>query len=190
MTEAQVERFEQAAAGDREAFWSLVSPFRGLIYSVAFGMLKDPERAEDLLHEVMVKAYSGLPNLRDPAKLSSWLYSMTRFQCNELIRKEQRRRRVMNESGPTMTRVVPVDDWREKENWLTRMEEALAELPEPFRVILGMKYTSGLSCRDIGEALGISVAAVKSRLFEARKLLRKKTQAALRAEEGERDGMS
>lgn len=190
MTAVQVEHYEEAAAGDREAFWRLVSPYRGLVYSVAYGILKDPEKAEDLLHEVLVKAYQALPNLRDPKKLSSWLYSMTRFQCNELMRKEKRRRKLIERSGPTLNRVVPVGEWREKEQWLTMMEEALLELPEPFRVILAMKYTNDASCRDIGDTLGISIPAVKSRLFEARKLLRKKTQArANRAEEGDH-GMS
>jgi len=43
-------------------------------------------------------------------------------------------------------------------------------------VILGMKYMNDYSCNEIAEILGISLSAVKSRLFEARKLLRRKTE--------------
>ena len=83
--------FAKAVAGDSEAFWELVSPYRGLIYSVALAMLKDPERAEDQLHDVLVTAFRSLSNLRDIRKLASWLYSMSRYRALEFIRREQRR---------------------------------------------------------------------------------------------------
>ena len=186
VTEVSQDLYERARRGDREAFWELVAPYRGLIYSVALGMLKDPERAEDQLHDVLLTAFKSLSNLRDPAKLASWLHSMTRFKTLEFIRKEQRMRGAHHESRELLPRVVSVTEMMEKEQWLTRMEEALGHLPEPFRVILGMKYMNDYSCRQIGEILEISVSAVKSRLFEARKLLKKTTEAlAARQEEAQ-----
>ena len=67
--------------------------------------------------------------------------------------------------------VVRVSEMARKEKWLNQMEDSMQHLPEPFRVILGMKYMNSYSCRQIAEILDISVPAVKSRLFEARKLL-------------------
>lgn len=176
MAESNAELFKQAKHGDADAFWKLVSPYRGLVYSVALGILKDSERAEDQLHDVLVTAFKSLGNLRDPAKLASWLHSLTRFRTMELIRKEQRLRTAMHQSA-ALPRVVSVAEMAEKEQWLTHMEDALNHLPEPFRVILGMKYMNDYSCKEMAEILDISIPAVKSRLFEARKLLRKMTEA-------------
>lgn len=176
MTDSNAELFKRAKKGDADAFWKLVSPYRGLVYSVALGILKDHERAEDQLHDVLVTAFKSLANLRDPAKLASWLHSLTRFRTMELIRKEQRLRGALHQS-PALTPVVSVAELAEKERWLTHMEDALQHLPEPFRVILGMKYMNDYSCKEMAEILDISVPAVKSRLFEARKLLKKMTEA-------------
>ena len=82
-----------------------------------------------------------------------------------------------------MATVVPVGEAQEKERRLVTMEEAMKGLPEPFRVILNLKYMNDYSCKEIAEVLEISVAAVKSRLFEARKLLRRMTDALAEREE-------
>ena len=84
-----------------------------------------------------------------------------------------------------LTPVVPVAELMEKEERLSHMEEALGHLPEPFRVILGMKYMNDYSCREIADILDISVSAVKSRLFEARKLLRKMTESLKERRQGQ-----
>ncbi len=178
MTEVDTDLFERAATGDRDAFWRLLLPYRGLIYSVALGMLKNHERAEDQLHDVYLTAFRSIRNLRDPKKLPSWLYSVTRNHIYDHMRREMRLRKASREAATAqLARVVPVSELAEKEAWFTQMEEAMAHLPEPFRVILGMKYMNDYSCKEIAEILHISVSAVKSRLFEARKLLRKRTEA-------------
>ena len=68
MPEVDREMFDRAVGGDREAFWRLVVPYRGLIYSVARGMLRDHDRAEDQIGDVLIRAFRSLPNLRDPAR--------------------------------------------------------------------------------------------------------------------------
>jgi RNA polymerase sigma-70 factor (ECF subfamily) len=79
---------------------------------------------------------------------------------------------------------VPIGDIMAQEEWLTNMEEALGQLPEPFRVILALKYMHHASCQEIAQILDLSMPAVKSRLFEARKLLRKKTELLAEREKG------
>jgi RNA polymerase sigma factor (sigma-70 family) len=174
MTQVDQELLERAARGDREAFWKLVLPYRGLVYSAAFGMLKKHEEAEDLLHEVLLTAFGSLSSVREPARLPGWLYSMTRNRIMDLARREQRQRGALLDHA-RVAPVVPMSELLEKEAWLTSMEGAIEQLPEPFRLILGLKYMNDYSCREIAEILDLSVTAVKSRLFEARKLLRKLT---------------
>jgi len=177
MTAPDPELFRQACQGDRDAFWQLIVPYRGLVYSVAFGMLKNHEQAEDKLHDVLVVACRALPNLRDPKRLPGWLYSITRNHIRDGMRRAKRLRLATNEIAARTAEVVRVSEMAEKEAWLTQMEESMRHLPEPFRIILGMKYMNAYSCRQIAEILDISVPAVKSRLFEARKLLRRRMEA-------------
>lgn len=178
--------FEKAVQGDVEAFWKLILPYRGLVYSVAFGMLRDHEQACDQLHDVLVTAFHAIPNLRNADRLTSWLYSLTRNRIMEVMRKESRLRSILHEAQPSLTAVVPMAELFEKETWLTHMEGALGQLPEPFRIILALKYMNGYSCNEIAGALELSVSAVKSRLFEARKLLRNLTEAMAGEEKGMR----
>jgi RNA polymerase sigma-70 factor, ECF subfamily len=176
MPEVDQELFRKAKQGDRDAFWRLVVPYCGLVYSVAFGMLKSRERAEDQMHDTLVVAFRSLPNLRRAEKLPSWLYSVTRNHILDEMRREKRLRLASVAAHRTIE-VVAVGELMAREAWFERMERAMEQLPEPFRVILGMKYMNDYSCREIGEILELSLSAVKSRLFEARKLLRKRMEA-------------
>lgn len=167
--------YDKARDGDADAFWQLVLPHRGLVFSVAFGMLRHRERAEDQLHEVLLQAWRSIANLRDPERLPSWLYTMTRNRILDVQRRDQRMARALDMVSHT-ARVIPVAEAIEKDAWLNTMEAALSELPEPFREILALKYLNQYSLHQIAEILEISEPAVKSRLFQARKLLRLKTE--------------
>jgi RNA polymerase sigma-70 factor (ECF subfamily) len=143
----------------------------GLIYSIALGIMKDPERARDILHESYVKAFKTLNNLRDPLRLASWLHSMVTHLCYDVLRRDALEAQGSVEVMSRTPKVVPIDKVLIKEEELRCLECALSTLPEPFRVILSMKYMNRYSCQEIAGTLGLAVGTVKSRLFEARKLL-------------------
>lgn len=176
-----------ARDGDREAFWRLIGPHRGLIFATAIGMLKDPEAAEDLLHETLLTAARSIGTLRELPCLPGWLHTMTRNLALDTIRRQQRRRKAMA-TAARETRIVPASEWTEKEAWLTTMETAINDLPEPFRVVLALKYMNDYTYEQIAATLGITLGAVRSRLFEARKLLKHKTEALAQAREAEDHG--
>jgi len=170
-------RFKKALRGDQDSFWALIEPHSGLIYSVAFGILKDPEQAQDILHEVYIEAFKSISNLRKANRLPAWLHSLTRNLCYNIIRKSIRAEQGKVQVLRARPKVVPIDEVLIKEEELKQLQIALGELPESFRIILGMKYMNQknfshcYSCKEIAGILDISVEAVKSRLFEARKLL-------------------
>lgn len=166
--------FQQSVQGDPDAFWTMIEPFTGLIYSVAFGIMKDPDAACDVLHESYIKAFNSLYNLRDPHRLASWLHSMVTRISYDALRRLNRDERNMGEVFRRGPRIVPIDEMLVKEEEMKSLEKALATLPEPFRIILGMKYMNRYSCEEIARALDINIGTVKSRLHEARKLLAKR----------------
>jgi RNA polymerase sigma-70 factor, ECF subfamily len=164
--------FERAAAGNREAFWSLILPFRGLIYSVALGILHNHERAEDQLHDVLIQACHSLGRLRRPEKLASWLYTITHHHVMDTLRREQRHYKALPQVVQHTGAIGNGAEQGPKEAQLRHMEHALGELPEPFRLILALKYVNNCPYQEIAEILDLPYSTVKSRLFEARRLLR------------------
>jgi len=180
--------FRKAVCGDSDAYWQLIEPFSGLIYSVALGILKDPELAQDILHEVYVKAFHSLGNLLSPQSISSWLHSITRNLCYERLRKRGRLDKKKKQIFNHKPRVVPIQEILIKEEELQLLQKALDSLPEPFRVILGMKYMNRLKCKEIAGILDISEQAVKSRLFEARKLLARRMTKHKKSMRSEQNG--
>jgi RNA polymerase sigma-70 factor (ECF subfamily) len=172
-------RFERALRGDTEAFWSLVERHSRMLHAVAHGVVHDVEKAQDVVHDTYVRAFSTLGNLRSPEKLGSWLSSMARNVAHEQVRKGEKLGKVIDQIP--VADVVPVSETLIREEELGELEAAMAGLPESHRVVLGLKYMSHLSCGEIAGTLGISVEAAKSRLFEARKLLRRRVEAARKA---------
>jgi RNA polymerase sigma-70 factor (ECF subfamily) len=167
--------FRQAAAGDSRAFWELVTPFRRLVYSVAWGVMHDQERTEDVVQDTWVRAWTTLGSLQSPQKLSGWLYVMARNVAYEHVRQGERQKRIAERNPEPIAE--PVSEAMEASEQVLLMRVALGQLPEQHRVVIAMKYLDGASCKEIAEALGIGVEAAKSRLFEARKLLRHRMES-------------
>lgn len=167
--------FRRATAGDANAFWQLVSPFRRLVYSVAWGVLRDEERTEDVVQDTWVRAWTALGSLQSPQKLSGWLFMMARNVAYEQVRQSDRQARVVERSEEPAS--GPVGDSLETDEQILLMRVALAQLPEQHRLVLAMKYLEGASCKEIADRLEIGTEAAKSRLFEARKLLRNRMES-------------
>jgi RNA polymerase sigma-70 factor (ECF subfamily) len=167
--------FRQAVAGDSRAFWELVSPFRRLVYSVAWGILRDQDRTEDVVQDTLVRAWTTLGSLQSPQKLSGWLYVMARNVAYEQIRQSEKQNRIAERNPEPIAE--PVSDSLEADEQILLMRVALSQLPEQHRVVIAMKYLEEASCKEIADRLEIGVEAAKSRLFEARKLLRNRMES-------------
>ncbi|MDX2177930.1 MAG: sigma-70 family RNA polymerase sigma factor [Candidatus Sumerlaeia bacterium] len=167
----------KALQGDAEAFWKLVKPHERTIFAVALGVLRDPERAEDVLHDTFLRAFSSLGNLKSETRLSSWLYGMARNVAHEHLRKAVRQEKTVA-AMPARPEVVPVTAMLMEEERMKQLDACLDALPEQHRIVLGLKYMQNLSCKEIADTLGIGLEAAKSRLFEARKALHARMKAA------------
>jgi len=161
---------QRALQGDPEAFWQLVRPHERLLFSVAFGVVKDSEEAQDVVQDTYVRAFSTLGSLRAPEKIGGWLFAMARNIAFEHVRKSERQNRA--HAQRPQPEVIPVTELMMQEEESQQLEEAFKLLPEVHRIVLSLKYMNNLSCKEIAETLGIGVEAAKSRLFEARKALR------------------
>ena len=162
---------KQALCGDEGAFITITRKYSKMVYGVAYSMLRDHHLAEDVSQEVFLRAYLFLPELRDPDKLGSWLYSIDRQVCSRFARRLKQAEplndeQVINTISPESIEEQVICNERRREVWT-----ALANLSEGNRQVVVLHYMGDYSTGEIGRILNVSTDAVKSRLRRARRSL-------------------
>ena len=169
-----------AQAGDEQAFAVLYRRYVRPVYSLARHLLGDDERAMDVTQEVFLKAWQGLPRLRDPGALPSWLRIIT----TNIVRDHGRRRKPevtmtddQTDDGrqrEVVDRAPPVTDGLIQEESRQMVRDAVLRLPEPQRVVVIMHHFEDRPVADIAAELGLPLCTVLSRLARGRDALRRR----------------
>lgn len=156
-----------ARRGDPDAFMKLLAPDRPRLESLAHRLLDDSSEVADVLQEVYLSAYRGLPRYRGDSRLSTWLYRITFNAC---LTYEARRPEVVeseSSNGPASPDFAGAVAQR------LDLAAALARLPMEQRALVLMVDRDGFDYRAAAEALSIPLGTVSSRLAAARTKLRK-----------------
>jgi RNA polymerase sigma-70 factor (ECF subfamily) len=170
-----------AKEGNEAAFEELVNRYENKIFRLTKNITGNQEDAEDAMQEAFLKAYTHLQGFQGDSRFYTWL---VRIAANEALMRLRRRRPgqfSLDEPLQGDTDLMPreLEDWRpspERQYADTEMQQLLAEAVEKlepeYRIVLILRDVEELSTQDTAEVLGISVAAVKSRLLRARLKLR------------------
>jgi len=143
------------------------------IYYLALRMLGDAARAEDVTHDVFLKAFQNISGFRGKAGLRTWLYRMTINHCKNLVQSWQQRN-VFNHSHEEMLKNVsartdtPLRVMEIKELG-GRIQNTLNALPEEYRLLLLLAADGTLSYEEIGTLGNQTGDAVRGKLHRARK---------------------
>jgi RNA polymerase sigma-70 factor (ECF subfamily) len=162
---------EQARRGDRDAFAAVVRHYDGGLRALAYRLLGDRDRMDDVLQETYVRAFRGLPRFRGRSRLGTWLY---RIAYNACLDELGRAGRVVH--LPLADVAEPADPRpgvAETVAWRSDLADALAELSPADRAAVLMVDAQGFGYRDAGEVLGVPEGTVASRLNRARAALRR-----------------
>ena len=181
-SEAALEARADRAASD-EAFSRVVEEQADFAYNVAYRMLRNVADAEDAVQEAFISAYRSFHRFKGQSKVSTWLYRIVVNACLMKIRKEKSRAQYLTETGYDD---AVVHDWRndpEKAAINGELREAvesgLAWLSPDLRAAVVLRDVQGLTTEEGAAAVGMSVAAFKSRLHRGRVLLRKHLEGYL-----------
>jgi RNA polymerase sigma-70 factor (ECF subfamily) len=174
----------QAKQGDHAAFTELVNRYARKIYRLARHITQNDQDAEDVLQETFLKAYSRLDQFQGNSKFYTWL---VRIGVNEALMRLRRRRGgqtvSLDEELETGDGSIPRDIASEgsdpeenygREELRESLERAIDSLAEIYRAVFLLRDVEGFSTEETAQMLGLSVAAVKSRLLRARVQLRNK----------------
>lgn len=170
--------------GAPEAVEALVDRYGAWIHRVADRLLGDPRDAEEVTQDVLMTVVGKIGTFRGEAALSSWLYRIAANAAYERLRSRRSRAEVSLE--PVLPvfddegrHVHPIADWSShlEDPAVTgevrsALERAIGRLPDEYRVVLLLRDVEGLGNEEVANTLGLTVAAVKSRLHRARLVLR------------------
>jgi RNA polymerase sigma-70 factor, ECF subfamily len=164
------ELVSRALAGDVRSYEELVSRYERLVAKVLYPYAKREISAEDLMQETFLRAYDRLESFNPEYRFKTWLLAI----ANNLGIDTLRRRREMVEYNQEI-HSEPADGGPEKDAMDAErnasVREAMESLPETYQVPLMLRYNEEMSYAEIAEVLGITVPAVKSRLFRARNMV-------------------
>ncbi len=168
--------------GQHELFYELVRPYERRVYAAALAILRNEHDAEDAAQEAMLKAFANIRQFRAEARFSTWLIQIT---VNEALMRRRRERTVpmegLDNRANDESEYAPRDfaDWREipsealeRKEVRQRLAQALGTLDRKYREVFMLRDMEHLNIQETAEALGISVASVKTRLLRARLMLR------------------
>jgi RNA polymerase sigma-70 factor, ECF subfamily len=181
-TSHELELIDRVQRGENQLFYELVRPYERRVFAAAMAILRNESDAEDVAQEAMLKALRAIRQFRADARFSTWLIQIT---VNEaLMRQRKDRNGVMeaiDDRRDEESDYAPRDfaDWREipsealeRKEVRQRLAHALASLDRKYREVFVLRDMEQLNIQETAEALGISIASVKTRLLRARLMLR------------------
>lgn len=154
-------------AGQPEAMAELYDRYGDPAYALALRITGDDARAEDVVQEAFVKIWRQAARFDSQrGSLRAWVMAVVRNQALDVFRGRagrERREVDLDQIGPD-ARVC--DPWPHVSASLlrSRVRTALCSLPPEQRQVVELSYFSGLTCREIGNMLGLPLGTVKSRL--------------------------
>ena len=165
-------------------FEATALPFLDQLYSAALRMTRKPADAEDLVQETFVKAFAAFHQFEEGTNLKAWLYRILTNTYINIYRKKQRE--------PQQSMTDEIDDWslaraaehtsaglRSAETEAldhlpdSAVKDALANLPDDFRMAVYLADVEGFSYKEIAEIMGTPIGTVMSRLHRGRKALQR-----------------
>ena len=176
-------------------FEQQVMPLADRLFGAAMRYTRDPVDAQDLLQEAMVKAYRSYHQYQQGTNLKAWLYRVVHTTYLSMYRKKQRRpqENLTDEWGDhTLYDALGTSGSAEEEvlEGFTDevVKEALAALPEQFRMAVYYADVEGFAYKEIAEIMGTPVGTVMSRIHRGRKGLQQALEDHARARGLIRDG--
>lgn len=160
-----------AAAGDRQAFAAIYERHHQAIYRYCRSILGNDEDAADALQNAMTRAMQGLAGERREVALKPWLYRIAHNESISLLRRRRPQATMEAAEVAGATTGPALEGTAESRERLHQLVADLRELPERQRGALLMRELSGLPYDGVAVALGISAAAAKQSVFEARTAL-------------------
>jgi len=164
------ETLARCARGEAAAFADIVREHQSMVFSLAYHLLHDRGRAEEVAQDVFFRLYGHIASIKSADHLVFWLRKVTCRRAIDEVRK-------LPKAPPASLEEIaePAGDSPQPDPLLSeRLRRLVASLAEDARAVIVLRYQEELELAEIAEILAIPVNTVKSRLQRALEILREK----------------
>ena len=179
----QPELIERLLQKDEGAFKMLVDQCQDLVYNTSFGIVQNPDDADDITQEVFIQVYQSISSFKGGSKLSTWIYRITISKSLDHEKRKKRKKRFAFIKallgGPGEEHLHPVEFDHpgvqlENKERAGELFGALNQIPEKQRIAFTLHKLEGLSNQEIAGIMNTSLYAVESLMGRAKINLQKK----------------
>ncbi|MEY2663195.1 MAG: hypothetical protein RIR35_3 [Actinomycetota bacterium] len=180
----RVDREKETAAERTKRFERDALQYMNQLYAAAMRYTRNPEDAQDLVQDTYAKAYTSFHQFEPGTNLKAWLYRVLTTTFINNYRKDQRRPQTSDSeledwqlaeaSSHTSDQGKSTEDVVLENLPDSDIKNALAQIPEEFRMVVYLADVEGFSYKEIAEIVGVPAGTVMSRLHRGRKQLREK----------------
>ena len=167
--------------GDRQVYALLVEEYKSPIYNLAYRMTGNAEDTDDLTQETFIRAYQKLQQFDQDKKFFTWLYTIGINLIRNHLKKKAR-----DITNPAAVRLFPElqtqgNERREEvilsEDRMIRMEKTMQKLPVDLREAIILKFHQDLTFEEVAAVTGVSLSAVKMRIYRGLDQLKRLMEA-------------
>jgi RNA polymerase sigma-70 factor, ECF subfamily len=158
----------KAQRGDERAFSLILRAYETPVFNYVLRLVGgDRALAEDLTQEVFLRVYQGLPKFSLRSKFTTWLFQVTKNRVLDELRASERRPRALvaiDDIAPLEVLDAPIERLEE----IDALWQAVENLSTDLKMALLLRDVVGLSYTEIADALEVTLATVKWRIYKAR----------------------
>ena len=155
-------------------FWKIYDQYYESVRKFILAYVKDEWVADDLIQETFIKVQKNLNSVKDPAKLSSWIFRIAYNLCHDHYRQSKRaalNQRTIQQEIVSFKEAI-VQKQLEQQQMGECVQDKMDLLPPDYRSVLILSDIMAFSRKEIAEIMEISVSNVKVRIHRARKKFR------------------
>lgn len=168
-TQTHRDLIEQCREGRRDAQFELYRLYSRAMYNTALRMVRHPHDAEDLLQSIFIEVFGKLESFRYESSIGAWMKRITINKCINFLKS---RRLALSELTASSDRAEEPPPEPESPYSVERINRAIGELPDGYRVVFSLYAVEGYDHEEIAQILGVTEATSKSQYSRAKAKLR------------------
>lgn len=142
--------------------------YKERLYWLIRKMVIDHDDTDDLLQNVFIKAWKGLPGFRSEAGLYTWLYRIATNECLSFLSSKRRRLFLpIGDISDELLGKLAASTPMQGDQISYRLQQAVLKLPDKQRLVFNMKYYDDMTYEEIAAIVGTSVGALKASYHHA-----------------------
>lgn len=146
----------------RQRFAAIVQQYSEPLYWKIRRIVLNHDDASDILQNVFVKAWVGIDDFHNKAKLSTWLYRIAVNESLDFLRRQRSTVDIDTEGASSIAARLMADEYFDGDATQAQLQEAIAQLPDVQRAVFMMRYYDEMPYAEISAVLGTTVGALKA----------------------------